>query len=153
MTKKEIKRTIKYILFSASGTLVGFGTQFLLQWIFKLDDTWAYCLSMVVVVVWTFTFNRAFTFRAANNVPIAMMKSALYYLIFIPCSGVINAELIEAGIPWIMARFMLSAVNFAGCYYYDKLVVFGKCIDTNKTAKQEQKAEELKAEETTKPQP
>lgn len=46
----------------------------------------AYLVALVASVVWNFTFNRKFTFKSANNVPVAMLKVAGYYLVFTPLS-------------------------------------------------------------------
>lgn len=138
MRNKELIRTIKYLLCAASGTLISFGTQKLLSAIFHMSDTLAYCLSMVIMVVWTFTVNRKFTFRSANNVPVAMLKVALYYSAFIPLSTLLfNALVDNFGMPWVFAKLIISSINFFCCFYYDKIVVFGHSVDTNKEAQRE----------------
>lgn len=88
-TKKEVLRTIKYTIFAASAGAVQMIYFELLQLANKYDPaTWwkSYLISIVMSVVWNFTFNRKFTFKSANNVPVAMAKVIAYYIVFIPFS-------------------------------------------------------------------
>ena len=41
-------------------------------------------------MVWNFTLNRKFTFKSAANIPIAMLKVALFYVVFIPVSTMLE---------------------------------------------------------------
>ena len=83
-------------------------------------------------MVWNFTLNRKFTFRSAGNVPIAMLKVALFYVVFTPLSTWWTAVLTGESIGWneylVLAITMI--VNFVTEYLYDRFVVFGKSIDT-----------------------
>jgi putative flippase GtrA len=89
---------------------------------------------LVLSVVWNFTLNRKFTFCSANNVPVAMLKVAAFYLVFTPLSTWWTAVLTGAGFAWneylVLAITMIS--NFVLEYLYDRFVVFGKSIDTAK---------------------
>ena len=83
-------------------------------------------------ILWNFTLNRKFTFRSANNVPIAMLKVAVFYLIFTPLSTLWTAYLTGDGVGWneyvVLIATML--VNFVSEFLYDRFIVFGKSIDT-----------------------
>ena len=77
-------------------------------------------------VIWNFTFNRKFTFRAANNVPVAMGLVVLYYCAFIPLS-VFGGDAIAARLPahfGLLVTFMMMLVNFVTEFIWDKFVVF-----------------------------
>ena len=93
-------------------------------------------ISLILSVVWNFTLNRKFTFKSAANVPIAMAKVALFYLIFTPLSTWWTAVLTEAsyGIMWneYVVVLLTMVVNFITEYIYDRFFVFGKSIDTAK---------------------
>ena len=43
-----------------------------------------YLIALVLSVLWNFTLNRKFTFKSANNVPLAMMKILAFYCVFTP---------------------------------------------------------------------
>ena len=94
----------------------------------------AYLVALVLSVVWNFTLNRKFTFYSANNVPIAMMKVAVFYAVFTPVSTWWTAVLTGAGFGWneylVLGGTML--INFVTEYLYDRYIVFGKSIDTAK---------------------
>ena len=83
MTKKEkILQIVKFALFSASAAIIQVVSYEIIAYIcrksFSLTEEqyyWSvYAVSLVLSVVWNFTFNRKFTFKSATNVPIAMLK-------------------------------------------------------------------------------
>lgn len=87
-----------------------------------------YLIALILSVLWNFTFNRKFTFKSANNVPIAMLKVFAFYLVFTPISTLLGNH--------FTAKFAdISAINYIvlGCtmacnmiteFLYDKFVVF-----------------------------
>ena len=130
--KKEAIRTMKFILFSASAGIIQLVSFTLMEELFHITHWISYLVSLVLSVLWNFTLNRKFTFHSANNVPVAMMKVALFYLIFTPLSTWWTAVLTGEGIGWneyvVLIGTML--VNFVTEYIYDRFIVFGKSIDT-----------------------
>ena len=98
----------------------------------------AYLTGLVLSVVWSFTFNRKFTFKAANNVPLAMVLVLIYYCAFAPLStfganAIVNAWKDAAGEGWdknyemvITASMMI--INFVTEFFWDKFVVFNKKV-------------------------
>ena len=68
--KRELIRSLKFLLFSISAGLIQVGSFTLLNELVHLRYWVAYLLSLVLSVVWNFTLNRKFTFHAANNIPI-----------------------------------------------------------------------------------
>ncbi len=88
-TKNEsLMQTIKFTLFSLSAGIIQTVSFTLLTEVFGEDlNYWLrYLPSLVLSVVWNFTFNRKFTFKSAANVPIAMAKVLGYYAVFTPVS-------------------------------------------------------------------
>lgn len=81
-------------------------------------------------VIWNFTFNRKFTFRAANNVPLAMGLVVVYYCAFIPVS-VLGGDAIAAKLPanlGLLVTFMMMLLNFVTEFLWDKFVVFNSKV-------------------------
>lgn len=138
-TKKEFLRTLKFVFFSISAGVIQVASFTLLEEVLHLDHWLSYLLSLVLSVLWNFTLNRKFTFCSANNVPIAMMKVALFYMVFTPLSTWWTAVLTGSEVGWneyvVLGLTML--VNFVTEYLYQRWVVFGKSIDTAK--KQQEK--------------
>ena len=138
-TKKELLRSIKFVLFSISAGIIQVAsftiTEELLHWTHWVS----YLISLVLSVLCNFTLNRKYTFHSANNVPIAMVKVALFYLVFTPLSTWWTAVLTSAKVGWneylVLAITML--INFVTEYLYDRIVVFGKSIDSALTSKEE----------------
>lgn len=133
-TKKEIIRTIKFILFSASAGIIQVLSFTLFEEVFHLIHWVSYLASLVLSVLWNFTLNRKFTFCSANNVPVAMLKVAAFYLVFTPLSTWWTAVLTGAEIGWneYLVLVMTMLINFATEYLYDRFFVFGKSIDSAK---------------------
>ena len=132
-TNKEFLRTVKFTLFSISAGLIQVLSFTLLNEIIRLRLEWvSYLISLVLSVLWNFTLNRKFTFHSANNIPVAMIKVALFYLVFTPVSTWWTAEL--NGIGWneyiVLVGTMI--INFVTEYLYQRFIVFGKSIDSAK---------------------
>lgn len=131
-TKKEIIRTIKFILFSASAGVIQVLSFTVFEEVFHLVHWLSYLISLVLSVLWNFTLNRKFTFYSANNIPIAMMKVALFYIVFTPLSTWWTAVLTGARIGWneYLVLIITMLINFVTEYLYDRFFVFGNSIDT-----------------------
>lgn len=132
--KKEFLRTVKFTLFSISAGVIQILSYTLFLELLKLDEPIAHLISLILSVLWNFTFNRKFTFQSASNIPIAMLKVAAYYVVFTPLSTWWTAALTEPayGILWneylVLAITMIS--NFVLEYLYDTFVVFRGTIDS-----------------------
>lgn len=133
--KKEIMRAVKFTLFSISAGIIQTVSFTLLNELTKLQYPLCYLISLVLSVVWNFTLNRNFTFKSANNIPIAMLKVAAYYVVFTPLSTYGGAFL--EGIGWNeYIVFVISMLlNFVTEFLYDRFVVFGASLDTRGTTK------------------
>jgi len=135
-TKRELIRSIKFLLFSISAGVIQIASFSLLNEVAHLRYWVAYLISMVLSVLWNFTLNRKYTFHAANNIPIAMLKVAAFYLVFTPLSTWWTAALTEPsyGICWneylVLAITMVT--NFVTEFFYDRFIVFGKYTDSAK---------------------
>lgn len=132
-TNKEFLRTVKFTLFSISAGLIQVLSFTLLNEIIRLRLEWvSYLISLVLSVLWNFTLNRKFTFYSANNVPVAMIKVALFYLVFTPVSTWWTAELNSIGWNEYIVLVGTMIINFVTEYLYQRFIVFGKSIDSAK---------------------
>lgn len=135
--KKELIRSIKFLLFSISAGVIQIGSFALLYELLHLQEWVCYLISLVLSVLWNFTLNRKFTFHSAANVPIAMLKVAGFYLVFAPLSTWWTAVLTEPayGIMWngYVVEILTMLVNFATEYLFQRFFVFGKSLDTAET--------------------
>lgn len=131
MNKKELLRTIKFTIFSISAGLIEIVSFTLLDKFTNWPYWPCYLIALVLSVVWNFTLNKEYTFKSTTNVPIAMLKVGLFYLIFTPVSTILGNYLVEK-LSWneylVTGLNMLS--NFVLEYLYDKYYVFKGTIDT-----------------------
>lgn len=152
--KKEFLRVIKFTLFSISAGLIQVGSFAILNDLIKMPPvilvklgnstiSLSYLISLVLSVIWNFTFNRKFTFKSANNVPIAMLKVFGYYLVFTPLSTWLEGYLeFTVGLNEYIVLAICMILNFVTEFIFQRLVVFRKTIDTNDIAKKEQEKEQ-----------
>ncbi len=133
-TKNELLRTLKFVLFSISAGVIQILSFTVFEELLHFTHWLSYLLGLVLSVLWNFTLNRKFTFCSANNVPIAMLKVAAFYLVFTPLSTWWTAVLTGAKIGWneYLVLIITMLINFVTEYLYDRFVVFGKSIDTAK---------------------
>lgn len=135
--RKEFLRTIKFVLFSISAGLIQILSFTLFEEVLHLTHWISYLVALVLSVLWNFTLNRKFTFCSANNVPVAMLKVAGFYLVFTPLSTWWTAVLTGANVGWneYIVLILTMLVNFVTEYLFQRFVVFGKSIDTAKEVK------------------
>lgn len=135
-SKKEFLRTVKFIAFSLSAGIIQILSYALIFELLNQAEWVAYIISLTLSVLWNFTLNRKYTFKSAANVPIAMLKVAVFYLIFAPLSTMLTALLTEQkyDIMWnaYVVEIMMMLLNFVTEYIYQRFFVFGKSLDTAK---------------------
>ena len=133
---KEFTRIVKFTLFSVSAGLIEIGVFTLLNELLHLPYWLSYLVALVLSVLWNFTLNRKFTFKSAVNVPVAMLKVALYYVVFTPLSTLLEHWL-AGTLGW--NEYLVTAINmilnFATEFLYQRFFVFGRTIDTAAGAK------------------
>ena len=129
--KKEILRVVKFTLFSVSAGLIEIGSFTLLNEFTGWSYWPCYLIALVLSVLWNFTLNRKFTFKSAANVPVAMLKVALYYAVFTPLSTILGNYLAET-LGWneCLVTGLNMVLNFVTEFLYQRFFVYGKSIDT-----------------------
>jgi len=146
---KEFWRWIKFLLFSISAGLIQMASFAFLNEVVHLRYWGAYLIALVLSVVWNFTLNRHFTFKSANNVPLAMLKVFGYYCVFTPLSTIFGDYLVET-LLWneYLVTFINMLINFVTEFLFQRFVVFRATIDTNKLANKQAQKELVEPQET-----
>ena len=144
--KRETIRAIKFGLFSASAGII----QALTFTITNEFTNWSYwpcyLLSVILSTLWNFTHNRKYTFKAANNVGIAMLKVFAFYCVFTPVTTIGGNYFAEnLGVNEYIVAGCSMALNLVCEFLYDKYFVYRNALDTNALAKRQREAEEAKA--------
>ena len=161
VTKKQVWRAVKFTLFSISAGVIQFVSSTLLELVIlkrvlpdpnariffiveqDLSTFIADTVGLVLSILWNFTFNRKFTFKAANNVPLAMLLAFVFYIPFYPFQiwyiPTIKAALADIG-DWgyIIGLGTCMIINFVLEFLWQQFVVFRGKVDTNDLAKKQQ---------------
>ena len=121
-------------MFSVSAGVIQIVSFTLLNEICHLWYWVSYLFSLILSVLWNFTLNRKFTFHSASNVPVAMLKVALFYIVFTPVSTWWTAVLTGENFLWneYVVLVLTMITNFVTEYLYDRFVVFRGNIDNDK---------------------
>ncbi len=124
MNKESVFQILKFTMFSVSAGII----QVLTFTIFNELFCWmywpAYLTSLVLSIIWNFTFNRRYTFKSAVNVPVAMAKLFGFYAVFTPLSTFLGhlAETAKINDYIILAITMLS--NFVLEFLFSKFIIY-----------------------------
>ena len=139
---KELWRAVKFLLFSASAGIIEIVSFALLNELTGWSYRPCYLIALVLSVLWNFTLNRRFTFRSANNVPVAMLKVAAYYAVFTPLSTWLGSWLADT-VGWneYLVTGINMALNLSLEYLYDTFIVYRGEMDNNDLAAREAKRE------------
>lgn len=133
-SKKEWIRFIKFLFFSLSAGLIEIVSFSLLNELTSWSYWPCYLIALTLSVVWNFTLNRKFTFHSAANVPVAMLKVFLFYLVFTPATTLLGNYLAET-LLWneYVVTLINMALNFVLEFLYQRYFVFNNSLDTQKS--------------------
>ena len=140
--KKEWIRTLKFTLFSISAGVIQFASFALLNGLFGVAEWISNIISLVLSVLWNFTINRKLTFKSANNVKVAMLLVALFYVAFTPLSSWVHVVLADAGWDALLVEVLVMLSNFVLEFLYCRFVVYRNSCDTAVSKKEKVKNEE-----------
>ena len=148
--KENIATGVKFLLFSISAGVIQELSFVLLTGLGSFSSMenpyWPrYLISLVLSVVWNFTFNRRFTFKSAGNVPVAMLKVLAFYAVFTPLSAWWGDALTRGRPEWVHYAVQVGTmgVNLVTEFLYQRFFVFGKSINTNKLAKKKEEQADI----------
>ena len=132
MNKKEWLRSLKFVLFSASAGIIEMSSFTLLNELFCLDYWLSALISLVLSVVWNFTFNRKFTFKTTGNITRAMLLVAGYYCVFTPTSTWL-VDYLAGDLCWneYIVKFLSMLLNMVTEFLFQRFVVYRNSVDNN----------------------
>ena len=127
---KEWIRVLKFVLFSASAGIMQMGSFTLLNEFTGWRYWPCYLISLLLSILWNFTFNRRFTFKSDANITRSMLLVLAFYAVFTPATTILGEWLAE-GLHWneylVTAINMLLNLTFE--YLYQRYVVYRNKID------------------------
>ena len=140
--KHEIWQAVKFTLFSASAGIIQIISYVLMYEVLHWAPWLSYLVSLILSVLWNFTFNRTYTFRSDADIGRSMLLVGLFYLVFTPLSTWWTAALTGenpftgAGVaeePLVnnyVVQIGTMLINFVTEFLYQKFVVYRGKIDT-----------------------
>lgn len=135
--KKELLRSLKFTLFSISAGVVQILSFTLLFELLHWEEWLCNLISLALSVLWNFTLNRKYTFQSAANVPIAMLKTAAFYVVFAPLSSWWTKALTDIGWNAYLVEGLTMVSNFVLEFLFQRFVVFRNSLDTAPVQKKE----------------
>ena len=127
---KEWIRVVKFVLFSASAGIIQIGSFTLLNECTEWRYWPCYLISLLLSILWNFTFNRRFTFKSNANVPKAMLLVLAYYCVFTPVTTLLGNFLAE-DMHWneYLVTGLNMALNLSTEYLFQRYVVYRNKLD------------------------
>lgn len=124
MNKSSFFQLVKFALFSASAGIIQIGSFAIFNELCRFNYWLSYIISLVLSILWNFTLNRRFTFKSAANVPVAMTKVFLFYLVFTPLSTYLGDLADKAGVNEYIILIVTMLSNFVLEFLFCKLFVY-----------------------------
>ncbi|WP_162140076.1 GtrA family protein [Haploplasma axanthum] len=123
----SFKQVLKFTLFSISAGIIQIASFAILNElipIFNGDYGINYIISLLLSIIWNFTFNRKFTFKATNDVKKAMLLVLLFYIVFTPISAIMGNYFEKNGANEYIVLALAMITNFVLEFLYTKFVVY-----------------------------
>lgn len=137
--KKEFFRALKFLIISISAGLIQIGSFTLMNEVFGWNYWVGYLVSLLLSIIWNFTINRKYTFKAANNVKIEMLLVLAFYAVFTPLSTWLGALAEDAGVNEYIVLAVTMVLNFVLEFLYTRYIVYRNSCDTAVNKKKENK--------------
>ena len=118
MKNSNAMQAIKFALFSASAGIIQVASFTLLNEVVKMEYWPAYLISLILSIIWNFTF------KSAANVPIARAKVFGFYLVFTPVSTILGEMATGKGLNEYIVLAVTMVSNMVLEYLFCKLVVY-----------------------------
>ncbi len=138
MTSKENSaQIIKFVLFSISAGVIQVIVFTLMLELLHIAYWGSYLTALIASVIYNFTVNRRFTFKSANNIPLAMIQLGIYYAIFTPLSTWWGAALV--GIGWIeyIVLGLTMITNLVTEFCVNRFIIYRNSMNTRDSHIQE----------------
>ena len=136
-TKETLIQILKFVAFSMGAGIIQIVSYTIIHELTDCVHWKAYLPSLILSVLYNFTVNRKFTFKSATNVPIAMLKVALFYCVFTPVSLYLGQLAENVGINNYIVEAVTMACNLVTEYLFCRFVVYRNSMNTNDIAKKD----------------
>ncbi len=124
MKKESVFQMLKFTLFSVSAGIIQVVTFTIFNELLRWKYWPAYLVSLILSIVWNFTFNRRYTFKSIANIPIAMAKLLGFYAVFTPLSTWLGHLAETAGINDYIILIVTMLANFVLEFLFSKFIIY-----------------------------
>lgn len=133
---KEVFRSIKFVLFSASAGIIQALSLVLFQEVLGIIPWVSYLVALILSVIWNFTLNRKYTFHSDGQIARAMLLVAAYYLVFTPLTTW-DVHFFTEVLGWekYIVEGLNMLLNLVTEFLFQRYVVYGKRVDNAIKAK------------------
>ena len=143
-TKETLIQILKFVAFSMGAGIIQIVSYTIIHELTDCVHWKAYLPSLILSVLYNFTVNRKFTFKSATNVPIAMLKVALFYCVFTPVSLYLGQLAENAGVNNYIVEVVTMSCNLVTEYLFCRFVVYRGSMNTNNLAEKDKAKAETK---------
>ena len=138
LTKKETAiQVLKFVAFSMGAGIIQIVSYTIIHELSGWEHWKCYLPSLVLSVLYNFTVNRKYTFKSATNVPVAMLKVALFYCVFTPVSTLLGNKAELAGVNNYIIEAVTMLCNLVTEYLFCRFCVYNNSMNTNDIAKKD----------------
>ena len=122
--KQSLLQMLKFLFFSIGAGIIQILSFTLMNELLAIPYWPAYLVSLLLSIIFNFTFNRHFTFKSSNNIPVAMTKVIIYYCVFTPLSTLWGDALTNIGWNEYIVLGGTMIINFVTEFLYQRFFVF-----------------------------
>ncbi len=124
-----LKQALKFLGFSVTAGIIQIASFTLMNELLTIPYWPAYLTSLVLSVLFNYTVNRKFTFKASNNIALSMSLVLIYYAIFTPLSTLWGEALTRIGWNEYLVLALTMVINFITEFLYQRYIVFKRKKD------------------------
>lgn len=128
--KENAEQMIKFLLFSISAGVIQVLVFTLMLEILTVPYWGSYLTALVASVVYNFTVNRRFTFKSANNIPLAMTQLGIYYALFTPLSTWAGDALVGNGWHAYIVLALTMITNLVTEFLVNRFIIYRTSMNT-----------------------
>lgn len=128
--KENIAQITKFVLFSISAGIIQVIVFTIMLELLHVAYWGSYLTALVASVVYNFTVNRRFTFKSANNIPLAMIQLGIYYAIFTPLSTWWGDALVNIGWQDYLVLGLTMVTNLVTEFCVNRFVIYRNSMNT-----------------------
>ncbi|NBK22606.1 MAG: GtrA family protein [Spirochaetia bacterium] len=128
--KENVTQVTKFVLFSISAGIIQVIVFTIMLELLHIPYWGSYLTALIASVIYNFTVNRRFTFKSANNIPLAMTQLGIYYAIFTPLSTWGGDVLVGLGWLEYLVLALTMVTNLVTEFCVNRFIIYRNSMNT-----------------------